>query len=65
MPGVGLHYAAAGLALHAHVVDLPGYGRSSGFGAMSLEEMAQQVLEKAPEQAIWLGWSLGAWWQAR
>ena len=42
-----------------HVVDLPGYGRSSGFGALSLEEMAQQVLKKAPEQAIWLGWSLG------
>ena len=42
-----------------HVVDLPGYGRSSGFGALSLEEMAQQVLAKAPEKAIWLGWSLG------
>lgn len=42
-----------------HLVDLPGYGRSGGFGAMSLEEMAQRVLEKAPERAIWLGWSLG------
>ena len=42
-----------------HLVDLPGYGRSSGFGALSLEEMAQQVLSQAPEQAIWLGWSLG------
>lgn len=42
-----------------HLVDLPGYGRSSGFGAMSLEEMAQRVLENAPEHAIWLGWSLG------
>jgi pimeloyl-[acyl-carrier protein] methyl ester esterase len=28
-------------------------------GAMSLDEMAQQVLEQAPQQAIWLGWSLG------
>ena len=42
-----------------HLVDLPGYGRSGGFGAMSLEEMAQRVLENAPERAIWLGWSLG------
>lgn len=42
-----------------HLVDLPGYGRSGGFGAMSLEEMAQRVLENAPDRAIWLGWSLG------
>ncbi|STV85945.1 putative pimeloyl-BioC--CoA transferase BioH [Klebsiella michiganensis] len=45
--------------LTLHLVDLPGYGRSGGFGAMSLEEMAQRVLENAPERAIWLGWSLG------
>ncbi|MGS2871248.1 pimeloyl-ACP methyl ester esterase BioH [Enterobacter huaxiensis] len=42
-----------------HLVDLPGFGRSRGFGAMSLDEMAQQVLDAAPQQAIWLGWSLG------
>jgi len=42
-----------------HLVDLPGYGRSSGFPAMTLEEMASVVLARAPEQAIWLGWSLG------
>ncbi|MCI1899084.1 MAG: pimeloyl-ACP methyl ester esterase BioH [Enterobacter sp.] len=42
-----------------HLVDLPGFGRSHGFGAMALEEMAQQVLERAPQNAIWLGWSLG------
>lgn len=42
-----------------HLVDLPGFGRSRGFGAMSLEEMMQQVLAKAPEKAVWLGWSLG------
>ncbi|HEY4466984.1 MAG TPA: pimeloyl-ACP methyl ester esterase BioH [Klebsiella sp.] len=54
-------YIVPQLASHfaLHLVDLPGYGRSSGFGAMSLEEMAQQVLVKAPERAIWLGWSLG------
>ncbi|MEW5187791.1 pimeloyl-ACP methyl ester esterase BioH [Citrobacter freundii] len=42
-----------------HLVDLPGFGRSQGFGAMSLEEMAERVLKQAPEIAIWLGWSLG------
>lgn len=42
-----------------HLVDLPGFGRSQGFGAMSLEEMAVHVLKQAPENAIWLGWSLG------
>lgn len=42
-----------------HLVDLPGFGRSRGFGPMSLEEMAQQVLAAAPQNAIWLGWSLG------
>lgn len=42
-----------------HLVDLPGYGRSTGFPAMSLNEMAETVLAKAPQRAIWLGWSLG------
>ena len=35
-----------------HLVDLPGYGRSRGFGAMSLDEMAQQVLDAAPQNAV-------------
>lgn len=42
-----------------HLVDLPGFGRSQGFGALSLEEMAQCVLRQAPDRAVWLGWSLG------
>ncbi|SFN42956.1 pimeloyl-[acyl-carrier protein] methyl ester esterase [Izhakiella capsodis] len=42
-----------------HLVDLPGYGRSQGFDAMSLPQMAGTLLERAPERAIWLGWSLG------
>jgi pimeloyl-[acyl-carrier protein] methyl ester esterase len=42
-----------------HLVDLPGYGRSSGFSAMTLQEMAEHVLVQAPQHAIWLGWSLG------
>lgn len=42
-----------------HLVDLPGYGRSQGFGAMSLEQMAETLLAAAPANAWWLGWSLG------
>ena len=42
-----------------HLVDLPGFGRSHGYGALTLEEMASEVLEQAPQNAIWLGWSLG------
>lgn len=42
-----------------HLVDLPGYGRSQGFGGMSLAQMAEIVLAGAPPQAWWLGWSLG------
>ena len=42
-----------------HLVDLPGYGRSTEFGVMSLSEMAEIVLQQAPQQAIWLGWSMG------
>ncbi len=42
-----------------HLVDLPGYGRSSGYGDMSLSEMATVVLNQAPEKALWLGWSMG------
>lgn len=49
------------LAAHftVHRVDLPGYGRSSGFGALSLAEITQLILKNAPTRAIWLGWSLG------
>lgn len=38
-----------------HLVDLPGYGRSGGFGAMSLEAMAQRVLEQALHRRC--GWA--------
>ena len=48
-----------GSQFRLHLVDLPGYGRSQGFGALTLEEMAEVVLAQAPQQAIWLGWSLG------
>lgn len=54
-------YTAERLAPHfcLHLVDLPGYGRSENFGAMTLAEMAEIVLDGAPEKASWLGWSLG------
>ncbi len=42
-----------------HVVDLPGFGHSTARHTDSLQEMAEAVLEHAPQQAIWLGWSLG------
>ncbi|QLK88124.1 pimeloyl-ACP methyl ester esterase BioH [Arsenophonus endosymbiont of Aphis craccivora] len=42
-----------------HLVDLPGYGRSNLFLPMSLQQMAEVIWQKAPKQAIWLGWSLG------
>lgn len=42
-----------------HVVDLPGYGHSSELHADNIDSAAKMVLEHAPEQAIWVGWSLG------
>ncbi len=42
-----------------HVVDLPGYGHSADTHADNLDEIAQLVLQSAPENAIWVGWSLG------
>ncbi|MHA2939367.1 pimeloyl-ACP methyl ester esterase BioH [Vibrio sp. RC27] len=42
-----------------HVVDLPGYGHSAHCDAETLEEIASQLIELAPKNAIWIGWSLG------
>ena len=42
-----------------HLVDLPGYGRSQGFSALTLDEMVQQLLPLLPPRAVVLGWSLG------
>ena len=41
-------------------VDLPGHGtrRDDPFGR-DLETLANDVLARAPERAVWLGWSLG------
>ena len=42
-----------------HVVDLPGFGLSHQRHFSTLADLTAQVLEDAPEKAIWLGWSLG------
>ena len=43
------------------LIDLPGLGHSVNQlpQPYTLETVAEQVLEVAPEQAFWLGWSLG------
>lgn len=43
-----------------HVVDLPGYGRSTRTGRPhTLEETADAIAAATPQQAVWIGWSLG------
>ncbi len=41
------------------VVDLPGHGNSDWDGDDSLDGWARRVLEVAPREAFWIGWSLG------
>ncbi len=50
---------ALGEHFRVHTVDLPGYGHSHQIAAESIDEIAQLILADAPQQAIWLGWSLG------
>jgi pimeloyl-[acyl-carrier protein] methyl ester esterase len=66
--GWGMNSAIWGGFLNALVerfrvtpVELPGHGES-GFDPQrtSLEEWADAVLAIAPQQALWIGWSLGA-----
>jgi pimeloyl-[acyl-carrier protein] methyl ester esterase len=42
-----------------HLVDLPGYGRSGGFGRCRWRRWRSRCWTQAPQNAIWLGWSLG------
>ncbi len=42
------------------LIDLPGHGRSGMIDDFSLEWAGKSLLEVAPGQAHWLGWSLGA-----
>ncbi|MET3998318.1 pimeloyl-ACP methyl ester esterase BioH [Marinobacterium sp. MBR-109] len=41
------------------LIDLPGLGRSAPAGDMSLDTVVEALLDAAPEQAHWIGWSLG------
>lgn len=43
-----------------HIIELPGYSASPiAQPEMSLAEITDNVLQQAPDQAIWVGWSLG------
>ncbi|MDA7746196.1 pimeloyl-ACP methyl ester esterase BioH [Psychromonas sp.] len=42
-----------------HLVDLPGFGAQSELVEYSLETIAETILQKLPDDAIWCGWSLG------
>ncbi|MGL6260656.1 pimeloyl-ACP methyl ester esterase BioH [Vibrio sp. WXL210] len=42
-----------------HIVDLPGYGHSAHVHACNMDEIVARLLESAPPQAVWIGWSLG------
>ncbi len=42
-----------------HTVDLPGYGHSAHLQGENLDDITKHLLDEAPKQAIWLGWSLG------
>ena len=65
--GWGLHSGVwsevvAGLALEFRMttIDLPGHGYSSETPERyQLDELAAQVAEVAPAEALWIGWSLG------
>lgn len=50
------------------IPDLPGFGKSNDFtNHYHYEEIATTLFKVVPENAIWLGWSLGgmiAWWIA-
>ncbi|MBU0501529.1 MAG: pimeloyl-ACP methyl ester esterase BioH [Gammaproteobacteria bacterium] len=42
-----------------HLLELPGHGSMPFMGEETLEGWARACLNAAPEQAFWLGWSLG------
>ncbi|CAM4278532.1 pimeloyl-ACP methyl ester esterase BioH [Vibrio agarivorans] len=61
MNGAVWESMASQLAQHytVHVVDLPGYGHSSDVQAQDMDEIVNLLVEQAPQQATWIGWSLG------
>jgi pimeloyl-[acyl-carrier protein] methyl ester esterase len=49
-----------GRRLALHPIELPGHGGQPWHGERNgLSDWAQSALDQAPEQAVWLGWSLG------
>ncbi|MBX4181125.1 pimeloyl-ACP methyl ester esterase BioH [Sodalis sp. CWE] len=42
-----------------HLVDLPGYGKSYSYGSLTLDDMSEKIALQFPQNAFWLGWSLG------
>ncbi len=51
---------ALGARLKTHPIDLPGHGgRPFDPARRWLPDWADDCLQQAPEQAVWLGWSLG------
>ncbi|MFY2510013.1 pimeloyl-ACP methyl ester esterase BioH [Vibrio pectenicida] len=61
MNGAVWQQTAEQLSQHfrVHIVDLPGFGHSNSLTFNTIEDLSQQILNGAPEKAIWLGWSLG------
>jgi len=56
------HDLAESLAQHftLHLVDLPGHGQSAWqTGDLDLDRVVDDLAKQLPEQAYWLGWSLG------
>jgi pimeloyl-[acyl-carrier protein] methyl ester esterase len=50
-----------------YLIDLPGCGHSPIINPYTAGEIAKKIFTVVPENAIWLGWSLGgmlAWWIA-
>ena len=47
-------------SIRFHLIDILGYGELSGKdSSANLKELAEKCLVQAPEQALWVGWSLG------
>lgn len=42
-----------------HLYDLPGHGRSAAVDEFTLASVCEALAQDVPEQAHWLGWSLG------
>ena len=46
--------------INVHLIDIAGYGSQAKFASSSdLSQLSADCLSRAPEQAFWVGWSLG------